>query len=155
MDGFEPPTRWLQISRSGQLSYIGLSPCLSSINKELPQKRTANLGIFYRKKPFLYKKFYLLCSPSAILLIFYPYFKLELFQFYQILKFKTLAFMCLCIPLLSTTLICRTAFPKIKLSKLFIQKLIWLFFWKLLIKMTSKLCLSHLKDAKISTLIFF
>ena len=36
MEGFEPPTHWLQISSSGQLSYIGSNP----------PKRNANVGIF-------------------------------------------------------------------------------------------------------------
>ena len=59
MEGFEPPTRWLQISCSGQLSYIGFcSTFLYSCGFQRfwhlkpPRKRTANV-IFsntYNKK---------------------------------------------------------------------------------------------------------
>ncbi len=42
MEGFEPPTHWLQISSSGQLSYIGFFDQISTIALPL-QKGIANV----------------------------------------------------------------------------------------------------------------
>ena len=50
MEGFEPPTHWLQISSSGQLSYIGNLDTLSFLSMQLFSTTTKSFPLIFNEQ---------------------------------------------------------------------------------------------------------